>query len=138
MVGRVGIIKVFSVWQPLIRQEERINSGMFPLLLSRSSCCWCLAVRSLLAGGAASRPCRAAFFTPHEAPRCEAQLSQPWAGRRRGARALSGGPAAPGTAARRSLLALASAGAARDRGSGWCVAPRMAAPPPRWEACPRP
>lgn len=38
MVGRVGIINVFSVWQPLIRQEERINSGMFPLLLSRRYC----------------------------------------------------------------------------------------------------
>lgn len=35
MVGRVGIINVFSVWQPLIRQEERLNYGMFPLLLSR-------------------------------------------------------------------------------------------------------
>lgn len=38
MVGRDGIINVFSVWQALIRQKERINSGMFRLLLSRRCC----------------------------------------------------------------------------------------------------
>lgn len=38
IVGRVGLINVFSVWRPLVRWEERINSGIFCLLLSRRSC----------------------------------------------------------------------------------------------------